>query len=48
MFAYLLEKLNTWLESAERNSREAYLASSSDIVELERRIRSIETNGYSR
>jgi hypothetical protein len=46
MFAYLLEKLSTWFESAERSRREAYLASSSDMVQLEQRIRSLETNGY--
>jgi hypothetical protein len=47
MFAVILEKLSTWFETAERNRREAYLASSSDIVQLEQRIRSLETNGYS-
>ncbi|CAG9239475.1 conserved hypothetical protein [Paraburkholderia tropica] len=47
MFAYLLEKLSTWFETAERRRREAYLASSSDIVQLEQRIRSLESNGYS-
>jgi hypothetical protein len=47
MFAYILEKLSTWFETAERNRREEYLASSSDIVQLEQRIRSLETNGYS-
>lgn len=47
MFAYILEKLSTWFETAERNRREAYLASSSDIVDLERRLRSLEAHGYS-
>jgi hypothetical protein len=47
MFAYILEKLSTWFETAERSRREAYLASSSDVVQLEQRIRSLETNGYS-
>ena len=47
MFAYILEKLSTWFETAERDRREAYLASSSDIVQPEQRIRSLETNGYS-
>lgn len=47
MFAYILEKLSNWFESAERNRREAYLASSSDIVDLERRLRSLEAHGYS-
>ncbi|WP_144142546.1 DUF3563 family protein [Paraburkholderia sp. BCC1884] len=47
MFAVILEKLSIWFETAERSRREAYLASSSDIVQLEQRIRSLETNGYS-
>ncbi|WP_118185784.1 DUF3563 family protein [Paraburkholderia phosphatilytica] len=47
MFAYLLEKLSIWFETAERDRREAYLASSADIVQLEQRIRSLEKNGYS-
>jgi len=47
MFVCLLEKLSTWFETDERDRREAYLASSSDIVQLEQRIRSLETNGYS-
>ena len=47
MFAYVLEKLSTWFETAERDRHEAYLASSSDIVQLEQRIRSLEANGYS-
>ena len=47
MIAYIVEKLSNWFESAERNRREAYLAASSDIVQLEQRIRSLETSGYS-
>jgi len=47
MFAYILEKLSNWFESAERARREAYLASSSDIVDLEHRLRSLDINGYS-
>jgi hypothetical protein len=47
MFAYIFEKLTNWFESAERGRREAYLATSSDIVDLERRIRSLESNGKS-
>lgn len=47
MIAYILETLSNWFESAERSRREAYLASSSDVVDLERRLRSLETNGYS-
>ncbi|MGF6759242.1 DUF3563 family protein [Paraburkholderia sp. GAS334] len=47
MFAYLVATLSNWFETAERDRREAYLASSSDIVQLEQRIRSLEANGYS-
>lgn len=47
MFAFILEALSNWFEVAERTRREAYLASSSDIVQLEQRIRSLESNGYS-
>lgn len=46
MFAYILEKLSNWFESAERTRREAYLASSSDVVDLEKRLRALESNGY--
>lgn len=45
MFAYVLEKLSTWFETAEIHRREAWLASSTDIVQLEKRIRSLETDG---
>lgn len=47
MLAYLLEKLSNWFEAAERSRREAYLAASSDVVQLEQRIRSLESKGYS-
>ena len=47
MFPFLLEKVSIWFETAERNRREEYLAQSSDIVQLEKRIRSLETEGYS-
>ncbi|HWT38756.1 MAG TPA: DUF3563 family protein [Paraburkholderia sp.] len=47
MFAFLIEKLSNWFETAERSRREAYLAASSDIVQLEQRIRALETSGYS-
>ncbi|MGN6229965.1 MAG: DUF3563 family protein [Trinickia sp.] len=46
MFAYLIEKLSNWFESAERTRREEYLASSTDIEDLERRLRSLEAQGY--
>lgn len=46
MFAILLEKLSVWFEVAEQRRREEYLAQSTDIVQLEKRIRSLESNGY--
>ncbi|CAB3796191.1 DUF3563 family protein [Paraburkholderia sacchari] len=48
MFAYLLEKLSNWFETAERRRREAYLSTSADLVQLEQRIRLIEMHGYTR
>lgn len=45
MFAYLVKKFRNLLERAEHSRRDAYLASSVNISELERRMRSIETNG---
>jgi uncharacterized protein DUF3563 len=47
MIAFVVEKLSNWFESAEQSRREAYLAESADIVQLEQRIRELETNGYS-
>ena len=35
MFAFLIEKLSIWFEAAEQRRREAYLAQSTDIVQLE-------------
>ncbi|CAB3760264.1 hypothetical protein LMG29542_03798 [Paraburkholderia humisilvae] len=46
MFAYLLEKLGEWIERAEHRRRHDYLAQASDLVDLERRMRSLERNGY--
>jgi hypothetical protein len=46
MFADLIEKLGNLLEHAEHARRDAYLASSADLCELEHRMRSIEINGY--
>jgi hypothetical protein len=45
MFAALLMNLNNWFERLERQSRDAYLAESHDIVELEHRIRVLESEG---
>jgi hypothetical protein len=46
MFTYLLEKLDNWFERAQQHSLDGYLATSSDLQELERRMRSTERNGY--
>jgi hypothetical protein len=46
MFALVIEKLSLWFEAAEQRRREEYLAQSTDIVQLEQRIRSLESNGY--
>lgn len=45
MFAYLVEQLHKLIECAEHSRRDAYLASSVDLFELERRMRSLEANG---
>lgn len=46
MLTYLMMALSNWFEKAECRRREAYLAQSADIVELEQRIRALESNGY--
>jgi hypothetical protein len=46
MLTYLMMALSNWFENAERRRREAYLAQSADIFELERRIRALENHGY--
>jgi Protein of unknown function (DUF3563) len=46
MLAYILEKITNWFESAEQSRREAYLALSTDVVDLERRLRALESSGY--
>jgi hypothetical protein len=46
MFAFIIEKLSVWFETAEQRRREEYLAQSSDVAQLEQRIRSLEANGY--
>jgi len=48
MFAYLLETLSTWFETAESRRREAWLASSVDVSQLEQRLRTLETNSFER
>jgi Protein of unknown function (DUF3563) len=46
MFAALMMGLNNWMERLERQRRDAYLSESSDIVELEHRIRTLETRSF--
>jgi hypothetical protein len=46
MFAYLLEKVGAWFERAENARRDAWLASSADLAQLEQRMHSLETRGY--
>jgi hypothetical protein len=46
MIAPFLVLLNAWFEKAERKRREALLASSQDIYELEHRIRTFDKNGW--
>jgi hypothetical protein len=45
MFAFLLQKLGNVIEQAQQRRRDAYLASSSDLGDLERRMRAIDLNG---
>lgn len=47
MLAFLLEKLSTWFETAEIRRREAWLATSQDVHQLEQRLRSLESKGFS-
>ncbi len=46
MFAYLIDKLSHWLGHTEQRRIDDYLASSSDLADLERRMRSIEQGRY--
>jgi hypothetical protein len=46
MIAYIFASLNQWFENAERSRRDAYLAQSTNIAELEHRIRALEDGGY--
>lgn len=45
MFRYFVEKLSCWFERTEQRRANDFLASSSDIAELERRMRSMESAG---
>lgn len=46
MFAYLLEKLHNWSDRTEARRLHDYLATSSDLAELERRMCAMERSGY--
>ncbi|MFP3550859.1 DUF3563 family protein [Paraburkholderia sp. SIMBA_049] len=47
-FALLLEHIGRWFDCAERRRRDEYLAGARDLAELERRMRSLEKDGYPR
>ncbi|MCX4159328.1 DUF3563 family protein [Paraburkholderia aspalathi] len=46
MSVSLLTPIGDWIERSERRRREEFLAASADLVELERRMRWLERNGY--
>ncbi len=46
MFAAFSEKLVSLFSPSHYDEREAYLASSSDLVDLERRMRHLDSGGY--
>jgi hypothetical protein len=46
MFAALSEKLGAFFSLSHYDEREAYLASSSDLVDLERRMRHLDNGSY--
>jgi hypothetical protein len=46
MFAYFLEKLGELIERAEERRRHAFLSQATDLADVERRMRSIERDGY--
>jgi hypothetical protein len=46
MFAALSERLGSLFFSFHHDEREAYLASSTDLVDLERRMRHLDSAGY--
>jgi hypothetical protein len=46
MFAFLLEKLAGFFDRAEQRRLTDYLAASSDLGEVERRMRQVEKDGY--
>jgi hypothetical protein len=46
MFANLAKRLSAFFVTTEDQERDAYLASSADLADLERRMYSMETNYY--
>ncbi|CAD6532014.1 DUF3563 family protein [Paraburkholderia metrosideri] len=46
MFAALSEKLASFFESSRHDEREEYLASSTDLGDLERRMRHLDSGDY--
>jgi hypothetical protein len=47
MFAYLLDKLTAMFARAKQRRRDAYLNSLANLIEVERRMNSVDTIGYS-
>jgi hypothetical protein len=45
MFAFLLHQVASFFERAEQRRRDAYLGSSSDLADLERRMRAVDADG---
>ncbi|CAG9181705.1 DUF3563 family protein [Cupriavidus pampae] len=46
MFAKLIACLNRWMETSTQHQADAWLAGSADLPELERRMRSLDENGW--
>ena len=46
MFSHWFEKLGEVFERAEHHRRDTYLASSVDIADLDRRMRSVDAEGF--
>ncbi|CAB3759651.1 DUF3563 family protein [Paraburkholderia solisilvae] len=44
MIAYLLIKLSDWIEHAEQDRRDAYIAMAKDLAEIERRMVHLDAN----
>jgi hypothetical protein len=43
MVAYLMNKLTEWIEQADKDRREEYVAMAKDLAEIERRMIHLET-----